>query len=190
MDRPTVAAQLSGAHSLGPNDAGDACAEVEHRLSRGIGAYRIRSSVPGHELSREAHAGSRPTIDMRISGSDFEACWESASFTAPDSLLAACGALRPAGEVRLRFSAAVGGVYVAPPKIGLDRPASRFTAITFEPAVRDTGAPAVRGVAVQTGPHTAHVTVFGEASSGMAGMPGLLGRALGALEGLCGEYAQ
>lgn len=191
MDRPTVAAQLSGEHPLSPQDAGEACAEIAHRLSREVTAYRLRSSVPGHESSREATHGARPGIDVRVSASAFEACWEStSSFRAPDPLLAACGALRPAGEVRLRFSAAIGGVYMAPPKIGLGRPASRFTAIAFEPAGQADGAPDVRAVAVQTGPHTAHVTMFGEASSGMGAMPGLLGRALGALEGMCEEYAR
>lgn len=191
MERPTVAAQLSGEHSLGPHDAGDACAEVTHRLSRGHETYRVRSSVPGHGLSGKDPDGRRPFIDMRISESAFEACWEAtSSFRAPDQMLAACCALRPVGEVGLKFSAAIGGVYMAPPKIGLGRLAARFTAITFEPAGQDPGAPAIRGVTMQTGPHTAHVTVFGEASSEMGAMPGLLGGALGALESLCEEYAQ
>ncbi|RNJ73451.1 MAG: hypothetical protein EB824_02445 [Thaumarchaeota archaeon S15] len=189
MEGTTVAVQVSGEHPLRGRDAGDACAEIAHRFSRDAAPYIVRSSVPGHAVSRGTGHGLRPSIEVDISESSFEACWESRHFAAPGSLLPACAALRPAGEVTLRFSASIDDIYMAPPRIGTGRPAARFPVISFEPESLDPGGLVVRGVAMQTGPHTARITVFGEAASEMAGMPRLLERALGALEAHCREYA-
>ncbi|MDD9808608.1 MAG: hypothetical protein OXU25_02090 [Thaumarchaeota archaeon] len=190
-----VSATLAGRHSLGPDAVAKACGEVERELRDGTAEYTLQSFVPGHELTRHGGRGGSGMVGVRIHASSFMVFWnDESSFEAPAATLdGVCGCLGVTGEVHVRVHALMTDVSMEPLKIAGGSLEATFDSAAFRlkpGAMEGRDEIALDGL-VATGKNAAaNIVIFAALKSGLPGVNGMLGRALGTLSAHCGALAR
>ncbi|MDD9812837.1 MAG: hypothetical protein OXU37_00985 [Thaumarchaeota archaeon] len=140
-----VSVAMSGSHSVGPGSADRVYVSIEQALP-GAAAYRMRSSLPGHEFSREGGEGGIGSISVEIEESSFTVGWTATSaFSAPAAMLDVLGnCIRPSGKVSLHASVAFDRVPAALMDVGRGLFVKRCYMATFELSTPDA-APGMPG---------------------------------------------
>lgn len=196
---PQVSVVVSGDHSVGPNGADYACASIERALSGGHAEYRIRSSLPGHEFSREGGQGGNGSISVDLEESSFAVGWDAAStFSAPVATLDAInGRIRPSGEVSVHASIAFDRIPGALMNVGRDLFVKKCHMAIFELATPDNapGMPGADKVSFKAMPvfgeaDVGHLFIFGEHRSHPVDVPKTIGHLLGTLSIYCEAYSK
>jgi len=144
--RVQVSVAMSGSHSVGPDSADRVYVSIEQALPCAAAAYRIRSSLPGHEFSREGGEGGLGSISVELEESSFTVGWTATSaFSAPSAMLDVLGnCIRPSGKVSLHASVAFDRVPAALMDVGRGLCVKRCHMAIFELSTPDA-APGMPG---------------------------------------------